>query len=81
MKNWTHDNLNYLRKFFPIGARIKLNYMNDAYAVPSGTKGTIKFIDDAGTIHVAWDNGSTLGVIWGEDSFEVIQEVKDDKMS
>ena len=72
MKNWTHDNLSYLRKFYPVGARIRLIYMNDAYAVPAGTEGIIKFIDDAGTIHVAWDNGSTLGLIWGEDSFEVI---------
>ena len=47
--------------------------MNDTQAPPSGTFGTIKFIDDAGTIHVQWDTGSTLGLIWGEDSFEVVQ--------
>ena len=73
MKNWTHDNLTYLRKFYPKGARVKLNYMNDTQAPPSGTFGTIKFIDDVGTIHVQWDTGSTLGLIWGEDSFEVVQ--------
>ena len=74
MKNWTQDHLNFLRKFYPVGARIKLNYMNDKYPVPSGTKGTIKAVDDAGTIHVTWDNGSMLGLIWGEDSFEVIND-------
>ncbi len=74
MKNWIYDNLTYLRKFYPVGTRVKLNYMNDSHPVPTGTQGTIKFIDDAGTIHVAWDNGSTLGVIWGEDSFEVIKD-------
>lgn len=72
--NFQEQHVNRLKKFFPIGARVKLNYMNDDYAPPVGTKGTIKCIDDAGTIHINWDNGSTLGVIYGEDSIEIIEE-------
>lgn len=28
-----------------------------------GTKGTVRFIDHAGTIHVDWDDGHTLGLV------------------
>jgi hypothetical protein len=39
-----------------------------------GDKGTIDFIDDAGTLHVAWDEGSTLGLIPEEDEWEWIDD-------
>jgi Domain of unknown function (DUF4314) len=29
-------------------------------------------VDDLGTIHVKWDNGSTLGLVPGQDSFRVV---------
>lgn len=52
-----------LKKQFPINSRIKLVSMNDTKAPPIGTQGVIKCIDDAGTIHVKWDNGSSLGIV------------------
>lgn len=47
--------------------------MEDFNAVPTGTKGIIRYIDDIGTIHVDWDNGSSLGIIYGIDSFKIIK--------
>ena len=47
--------------------------MEDPYAVPSGTKGIVDHVDDIGTIHVNWENGSSLGLIVGEDQFKVIE--------
>ena len=41
--------------------------------VPTGMTGTVTAIDDAGTIHVHWDNGSSLGLIPGTDLFEKIK--------
>ena len=41
--------------------------MEDPQAPPIGTLGTVKAVDDIGTIHVAWDNGSSLGVVLGVD--------------
>ena len=44
--------------------------MNDPFApVPSGMKGSVDYVDDAGQIHMKWDNGRTLAVLPGVDSF------------
>ena len=63
-----------IRRMFPVGKRVKLLFMNDIQAVPSGTLGTVDYVDDIGTIHVNWDNGSTLGLVYGEDKFEIINK-------
>ena len=62
-----------LRELYPAGTRIRLLKMNDIQAPPAGTEGTVTFIDDAGTIHMRWDTGSSLGLISGEDEFEVVK--------
>jgi hypothetical protein len=56
-----------LREQWPEGTRIKLIHMNDPHPVPDNMTGTVKFVDDAGTIHVNWDNGRTLGVVIPHD--------------
>lgn len=58
------------KEMYPPGTRIELIFMDDPHApVPSGTRGTVVHVDDASTIHMKWDNGRTLGVVPGEDSF------------
>ena len=48
--------------------------MDDPYhPVPTGTIGIVDHVDDAGTIHMKWENGSSLGLIEGQDQFEVIK--------
>ena len=67
------DRIDYLRKMYPEGTRIKINTMSDPYhPVPSGTLGTVNHVDDAGTIHMKWDNGQSLGLIDEEDDFTVV---------
>ena len=41
--------------------------MDDLQAPPIGTKGTVRGVDDTGSIMVDWDNGSGLNVVYGED--------------
>lgn len=74
MNTLSQSEIRAIKAQFKIGARVKLDYMNDKQAVPAGTKGTVQFIDSIGTIHVAWDNGSSLGVVPGEDRCHVITE-------
>lgn len=58
-----------LRERFPKGCRVELVSMNDPYSrLRPGDKGTVLFVDDIGTVHVSWDRGSSLGVVYGEDS-------------
>ena len=63
-----------LRKTYPEGTKVKLLSMDDPQAPPSGTIGTVTCVDDAATIHVNWETGSSLGLIVGEDSFEIVKE-------
>ena len=63
------------KKLYPPGTRIELISMNDPYSpVSSGTRGTVKFVDSLGTIFPEWDNGRTLGVVPGEDSFRKLTQ-------
>ena len=58
---------------YPEGTRVELVHMDDPYTkIPEGTKGTVLVVDDTGTIHVKWDNGSSLGIVYGEDSCKKI---------
>ena len=56
-----------LRQQYPSGTRVELIRMNDEQAPPVGTRGTVRGVDDIGSIMVAWDNGSGLNVVYGED--------------
>ena len=50
------------------GTRVILVRMNDPYTkLQPGDKGTVTSVDDIGTIHVNWDCGSSLGVVFSED--------------
>ena len=67
--------IEWLKKKFPKGTRVELDCMNDPYTkLISGDKGTVKCVDDIGTIHVNWDRGSSLGLIYTEDDFHIIEE-------
>lgn len=64
-----------MQKQYPEGTRLVLNSMNDPYApVPPGTKGTVDFVDDAGQIHMKWDNGRTLAIVPSEDDFRKLTD-------
>lgn len=53
-----------LRSNYPIGTRVELVRMDDKQAPPIGTQGTVKGVDDIGSLLVAWDNGSSLHVLY-----------------
>ena len=65
-----------VRGQYPIGTRVELTCMDDIQAPPIGTKGTVRGVDDTGSIMVDWDNGSGLNVVYGEDSCKIIHQIK-----
>lgn len=67
MKVPSKEQVKILRKQFPKGTRVELVQMDDIQAPPVGTRGTVIWVDDIGDIVVAWDNGSQLNVVFGED--------------
>ena len=66
--------LDQLRQQYPKGARVELLKMDDPQAPPIGTRGTVRGVDDAGSIMVRWDTGSGLSVVYGEDECKIIKE-------
>ena len=63
-----------IKEKYIVGTKVKLIKMYDLQEVPVGTKGIIEFIDDIGTLHIKWENGSTLGLVVGVDEFEIIEQ-------
>ena len=71
--NRDRNSVERIKAHYPPGTRIRLNSMDDPWhPIPPGTEGEVDFVDDIGTIHMIWDNGRSLGIVPGEDSFTVI---------
>ena len=67
--------LKQLKEYYTAGTRVMLIRMSDPYTnLRNGDRGTVTMVDDIGTIHVNWDRGSTLGVVFGEDECRRIEE-------
>lgn len=63
-----------LRKIYTPGTRILLIHMEDSYSVPDGMTGEVDYVDDAGNIHMKWDNGRVLSLIPELDKFKIIKD-------
>ncbi|MEG1726162.1 MAG: DUF4314 domain-containing protein [Anaerovoracaceae bacterium] len=75
MKLISKRRLLLLRKRYPKGVRVRLLRMNDPYTkLEVGALGTVISVDDIGTIHVAWDKGGSLGVVFRVDLCEVVKK-------
>lgn len=66
-------------------AELRKNYVNkrvrfiehkhpDPNPITPGMEGLVLNVDDAGTIHVRWDNGRFLGLVPEADIYELIDE-------
>ena len=63
----SRETVERIRKAYPVGCRVELVRMDDVQAPPAGTRGTVKGVDDTGSLIMEWDNGSGLNVVYGED--------------
>ena len=72
---YTQAFIRQLRERYPEGTRVELISMYDPFNIKlkPGDQGSVAFIDAQGTIFVDWDCGSSLGLIFGEDIFRIIE--------
>lgn len=77
MNEWErlHRQAKRYKEMYPPGTRLELISMDDPYApVPPGTRGTVQYVDDLGQVGMAWDNGQSLSLVPGEDSFRALTQ-------
>ena len=63
-------NVEQVKNGYPAGTLVVLDSLEDHYAkkdMQPGLKGKVVCVDDAGTVHIQWDNGRTIGIIPGVD--------------
>ncbi len=59
--------------YLPPGTRVVLDHMpDDPFPVQDGTWGTVDYTDDAGHLHMIWENGRTLALIPGVDQYHEV---------
>lgn len=73
----SRETVERISKQYPVGCRVEFLRMDDPQAPPIGTKGTVRYVDDIGSLGVAWDNGSSLQVVYGEDLCRKLEDTDD----
>jgi len=73
----SRETVERISKQYPVGCRVELLRMDDPQAPPIGTKGTVRYVDDIGSLGVAWDNGSSLQVVYGGDLCRKLEDADD----
>lgn len=64
-----------MKDSYPPGTRIILLQMgDDPRPIDDNTRGTVKAVDDIGTLHCDFDNGRSLGIVPSEDSFRKLTD-------
>ena len=66
--------LEFYKKAYPAGTRIKVIRMYDPYPVPDGSIAVVDHVDDDPQIHCTFDNGRYTAVKPGYDVFRKIKE-------
>jgi 7-keto-8-aminopelargonate synthetase-like enzyme len=77
MRFSSRETVAMLRQRYPAGTRVALEEMSDPCTrLRPGDQGTVLYVDDAGGIGIAWDNGEGLSAIWGVDRIRIIEDDK-----
>jgi hypothetical protein len=68
----SREQVNKIREEYPKGTRIELlEPLNDNYSkLKAGDQGTVRGVDDAGSIMMNWNLGSSLSLLVGIDKFK-----------
>ncbi len=72
--------LAYYKTF--VGKRVKLINCDDPHTkLIRGDEGVVTSVDAFGTVHVDWDNGSRLGLVYREDDFSLVEPLPPPSMA
>ena len=64
-----------MREQYPPGTRVEVvSLCNEEEHLKPGMKGTVVGVDDQLALLVNWDNGSSLSLLIGQDSFRVLPD-------
>ena len=64
-----------MRELYPRGTRVEVvSLCNEEEHLKPGMKGTVVGVDDQPALLVNWDNGSSLSLLIGQDSFRVLPD-------
>ena len=70
----TFEILRIKEKFKP-GMKVRcIEYKDEYSSIPEGTIGLVHHVDDIGTVHIEWENGSHLGAVIGIDEIEIVPQ-------
>ena len=70
------DEIKRIQKTYKAGMRVMLDRMDGEPYMHKGLKGTVRGVDNLGSIMVNWDNGSSLNVAYGDDECHIISETE-----
>jgi len=71
----TREQVEKVREEYPKGTLVELVSMDDPYSrLKPGDRGVVDHVDDTGTVFVRWDNGSGLGIVYGEDKIQIVEK-------
>lgn len=62
-----------IKKEYTEGTKVILLNMEGESQMPRGLKGEVMLVDDAGQIHVRWENGSSLALNVEVDTFHKVE--------
>ena len=77
MNEWErlHRQAERYKEAYPPGTRVLLLHMgDDPRPMEDNMRGTVRFVDDIGTVFCDFDNGRSLGLCPGEDSFRKLTQ-------
>ena len=67
-----------IRTQYPKGTRIEITHIADPYSkLTAGSRGTVEFVDDTGSLFCAFDNGEHIGLLYGVDGYRIIPAMSD----
>ena len=75
MKIPSENELDRIRREYPVGTIIEIQKMDDPQAPPVGTLGEVIGVDDLGDLEMLWSTGSSLKVILSEDRIRKVDGV------